>query len=286
MKRLPVCCLLVFLLAAAPSADAGTKEELVRLQADVLALQNQIRLLEKTFSERTQGLHSLVVQLNDQVGRTSLLLDKLALSMENRDAGERSANTAVLEEIRSLSRKFDDTGVQISALTQQLADMRVQSKPITQRIFQAAGANPQTLALSADAIYNEAFNDLIQGNFDLAIEGFRAFLRSFPSNENADDAQYNIGEAFYAARKLPDAIAAFAKVISDYPSGDKVASAHFKRAKAHLLMGDRTNAISDFRRVVEKYPAAPEAGLAESELKELGVDISKPSTGSTPRRRP
>ena len=56
MKRIAYSLLLGVVLGASPSAQGGTKEELVRLQTDVLALTNQIRLLEKTFSEQTEGL--------------------------------------------------------------------------------------------------------------------------------------------------------------------------------------------------------------------------------------
>ena len=70
MKRNISIFLLSIFFAALPSALAGTKEELVRLQSDVLALQNQIREFDKNYNERLEGLKSLVVQLNDQVARS------------------------------------------------------------------------------------------------------------------------------------------------------------------------------------------------------------------------
>lgn len=101
MKRIAQLCLIV-ILGAATSARAGTKEDLVRLQADVLALQNQIRQLEKTFAERTDGIQSLVVQLNDQVGKSSLVLGKLSTALENQSSGDTSTMQAVLKEVRDL----------------------------------------------------------------------------------------------------------------------------------------------------------------------------------------
>lgn len=285
MKRRVVFCQLFLLLALAPSSPAGTKEELVRLQNDVLALKNQILLLEQTFNEQNQGLKSLVVQLNDQVGKSFLLIQKLSAELQAQTSGDKNSSAAVLEEVRALTRKMDDNATQISALAQQIADLKVQSKPITQRIYQSAAGNPDALAVSADGIYNEAYTDLVQGNFDLALEGFRTFLSSFPSNEKADDAQYNIGEVCFSMRNYPEAVAAFTAVINNYPSGDKIASAYFKRAKVELLMGERENAISDFRTVVQKYASAPEAGLAANELKQLGVDPSKAAPRQSPARR-
>lgn len=257
-----------------PSPD-GTKEEIMRLQADVLALKNQISLLDKTFTERTDSIRSLVVQLNDQVGKSSMVLGKVMTSLETQSSGDTSMQQSVLQEIKGLSSKMDDANTRISALAQQVSDIQVQSKPITQRLFQTASDNPDMLAMAADQIYGEAYNDLIQGNLELAIEGFSAFLKDFPTNEKADDAQYSIGEAYYASRKYQDAIEAFARVISNYASGGKVPSALYKRGKAAMALQQKDAAVADFKSVLEKYPTAPEANLARAELDKLGIDTSK-----------
>jgi tol-pal system protein YbgF len=248
-------------------------------------LQNQIRQLEKTFAERTDGIRSLVVQLNDQVGKTSLVLGKINATLETQSSGDSTVIQNVLKEVKDLSIKMDETNTRISALAQQMADMKVQTKPIPQRTFQAANDNPDAIALSADKIYSEAYNDLIQGSLDLAIQGFNAFLRNFPTNDKADDAQYNIGEAYYSDNKFPQAIAAFSKVVTEYATGGKVASALFKRAKSELALQQKDSAIADFKTVVEKHPTEPEASLAKAELLKLGIDPSKPPAKITPVKK-
>jgi tol-pal system protein YbgF len=274
MKRISQLFFIV-LLGVVSSARAGTKEDLMRLQADVLALQNQIRQLEKTFAERTDGIRTLVVQLNDQVGKTSLVLGRISTTLETQSSGDAAAMQAVLKEVRDLSVKMDETNTRVSALAQQIVDMKLQTKPIPQRTFQAAVDNPDATQLSADKLYSEAYNDLVQGNLDLAIQGFNFLLKNFPTNDKADDAQYNIGEAYYNAGKYSEAIAAFSKVVTDYATGGKAASALFKRAKAELAVQQKEGAIADFRTVAEKYPAEPEASLAKAELLKLGIDLSK-----------
>jgi tol-pal system protein YbgF len=283
MKQVVILCLIMAVAALTPAAQAGTKEEILRLQNDVLALQNQLRLFEKTFNEKTDGLKSLIVQLNDQVGKSNQLLGTISATLETQSSGDKSGTQALLQEIRNLGTKIDDSATRISALAQQVAEMKVQSKPIaTQRVYQNPGDGSATL--SPDSIYNEALNDLIQGNLDLAIEGFTAFIKSYPTSDKADDAQYNIGEAYYNSGKYPQAIAAFTRVLNDYPSGDKVATAYFKRAKAELAIKERDNAIEDLKTVVQKFAATPEAGLAKNELENLGVDLSKPARPTSRRK--
>ncbi len=280
MKRLVVSLVLI-VLALSSTAYAGTKEEIMRLQNDVLTLQNQVRMLDKTLREQTDGLRSLLGQLNDQAGKTNMLLTKLSTTVESQSTGDKSGSQALLQEIRNLSVKMDDASTRISALAQQVADLKVQSKPITQRLDN--GGNP---AGSADQAYTQALNDLIQGNLDMAIEEFTAFIRDNPSSDKADDAQYNIGEAFYNSNRWPQAIAAFTRVINEYPDSDKVASAYFKRAKAELETHDKDSAVADFRSVVEKFDSSPEASLSQTELEKLGVSRSKAVPNARSRKRP
>jgi tol-pal system protein YbgF len=266
------------MLLAAP-ARAGTKEELMRLQSDVLAMQNQIREFEKTFSEKTEGLRSLVVQLNDQVAKSNLILNRVAAALENQASGANSSQQAVLQEIRNLSGKIDDTATRISALAQQISELKVQSKSLTQ-----GSGNPGGGLSSSDSIYNQAFNDFVQGNFDLAIQGFTAYLGSFPTGDKAAAAQYYIGDSYLNQQKLPQAVSAFTRVVNDYPSSDKTASALYKRARAELALQETENAIADFKSVIERFPSAPESDLAKAELQKLGVGTSKPA-GETRRKR-
>jgi tol-pal system protein YbgF len=276
MKRRFLFILLTYALAG-PVLRAGTKEELVRLQSDILALQNQFRELEKTFSERTDGLKSLVVQLNDQVAEMNLAVKKMSATLETRVSGVLAADQALVQDVRSLSGKIDDIHMRLSALAQQLAELKVQSKPIDSASASAAG-------LSADTIYNQAFNDLVQGNADLAIRGFTAYLEGFPGGDKAAACHYYVGEAYYSQNKLPQAVAAFTRVIVDYPGSDKEASALFKRAKAELALRETQNAVADFRDVIARFPNSPESDLARTELKNLGVGTAKPAAKDARRK--
>lgn len=266
MKRKSYFCLLAFILVAWPAAYAGTKEELVRLQSDVLTLQNQIREFDKTFNERIDGLKSLVIQLNDQVAKSGLTIDKISTVLESQTSGNRSADQTLIQEVRKLSEKIDDAGTRISALAQQLNELKVQSKALSEE---------PARGLSPEALYNQAFSDFVQGSFDMAIQGFSGYLTTYPAGEKAADALLYTGEAYSSQNKLPQAIAAFTRVINEYPNSEKVSSALYKRAKVELALQERENAIADFKNIVEKFPASPEADLAKAELDTLGA--SKPA---------
>jgi len=278
MNRKICFCLLMAFMAALPAAQAGTKEELMRLQSDVLALQNQIREFEKTFNLRTDGLKSLVEQLNDQVAKSNLILGRISTTLETQATGAQSADQALLQELKALTAKIDDSNTRISVLAQQLAELKVQSKSLS-------SPTPVEQPQSGDSVYNQAFTDLVQGNFDLAVQGFTTYLNSYPGGEMAASAQYNIGEVYYSQNRLPQASAAFTEVLKTYPGSEKEASALFKRAKIALAMQKTPNAIADFKDVVARFPDSPESGLAKSELQKLGVSSTKPAPAKDTRRK-
>jgi tol-pal system protein YbgF len=278
MKGKWILCLPICVSFLAPMAQAGTKEEIMRLQNDVLALKDQFREFEKSYNEKNDGLKSLVVQLNDQVAKSTLLLDRVAKTLEGQASGTRASDQALLQEIRNLAAKVDDAATRISALAQQIADLKVQSKSLNE-------SRPSSAELSEDSIYGQAYNDYVQGNLDMAIQGFSAYLASFPNGKMAANAQLSVGDAYTRVGKLPQAIAAFTRVITDYPGADQVPSAIFKRARAELAMKESDNAIADFKDIITRFPTAPESDQAKAELQKLGVNITKPAPAKVPRRK-
>jgi tol-pal system protein YbgF len=206
-----------------------------------------------------------------------MILEKVSKTMENQTAGAQNTNQALLKEIRTLAAKMDDSATLISALAQQVADLKVQAKPLAP----ASGGEA-----SDESLYNQAYNDYVQGNFDLAIQGFTAYLGGNPGGSRAADAQFYMGDAYSAQSKLREAIIALSHVIDEFPASDKVASALYKRGTAQLAMQQTDNAIADFRDVVEKFPESPEAERAQSQLRSLGVSPKKQAPAkATPRRK-
>lgn len=269
--RAKICLgLLIASMTMLPAAKAGTKEELLRLQSDVNLLRDQIRELERTFNERIDGIKSLTVQLNDQVAKSNLILDQISKTLESQASGQQSSDQMLMQEVRTLSQKMDDTATRVSAMAQQLRDLKVQSKSFSQ-------ANPLMGNLPPDDLFDQANRDFVQGNFDLAIQEFTAYLNSYPGGDKAAAALCNIGDAYSYQNQLLQAVNAFTRVINEYPDSDKVASALYKRANAELSMSQNDKAEEDLKNVVENYPDTPESELAKGVLQKLGVRIPRPA---------
>jgi len=270
--------LLVCFGCAQMTAWAGTKEELMRLQNDVLALQNQMREFEKTFTEKIDGLKSLVGQLNDEIGNSGITLKQIAAILEKQSSGTQSADQKVIQEIRALSSKIDDSATRISALAQQVSELKVEYTALEQQASSAAIPSP-------DEMYSQAMKDFVQGNFDLAIQGFTAYVTTYPGGEQAAAALINIGEAYRSQKQLPQAVSAFTRVVEEYPGTASVSSALYKRGMLQVAMGEKEKAIADLKDVIAKFPESPEAAQAKIELQRISPPAKKPARAPVRKSR-
>src|SRR5262245_41118031 len=129
--------------------------------------------------------------------------------------------------------------------------------------------SPATSAGWPRALYDAAYQDLTRGNHGLAILGFQEVLAKFPTSELADNAQYWIGESYYAQKDFKQALQEFQKTVQVFPKGDKVPAALYKTALCQQQLGDKPGARTTLQGLVEKYPQSEEARLARSKIQEL-----------------
>jgi tol-pal system protein YbgF len=117
-------------------------------------------------------------------------------------------------------------------------------------------------------MWDNAYADYTAGQYEIAIQGFNAYIASFPKSDKADDAQLNIGNALYSAQpgRYREAIDAYQKVIANYPGSDSVAIAYYKMGLAYTELKQIDLARKAFEAVIQNYPTAYEAILAKQRL--------------------
>ncbi|MFQ5928236.1 MAG: tol-pal system protein YbgF [Acidobacteriota bacterium] len=270
MKRTRLVSSFLSLLLCSPSwAVAGTKEEIIRLQSDVLQLQNQIRLLQKNADESSAILKSLLEQLNDQIGETNVRMETLTGAIQAQKADLATSLSQFRQEIQSLVIKWDDTNTRIAAVQQKLQQNQLQIQSL-RYVPSAVGDNP----IEPDQVYSSVYNDYLMGNYDLAIAGFQDFLSNYPDNEYSDNASYYLGVCYQEKGRHEQAIQAFDQVINLYPKADKTPPAYYKKALALGQLQKNMEAIETLKKLATIFPDSQEATLARQELEKLGVDVT------------
>lgn len=128
---------------------------------------------------------------------------------------------------------------------------------------------PGTPDITPTSAYNLAYNDYLDGRYELAIAGFQRFLSDFPNTSLAASAQYWVGESYYSLKDYAKAIQAFESVVNDHPRSDKVAPALFKLGVIAAETGDVRKARTYLKRVIEEFSGSNEAKLAKNKLAEI-----------------
>lgn len=115
----------------------------------------------------------------------------------------------------------------------------------------AAGA-----AGAADQVYNDAFKKLQDGDYAGAEKGFKAFVQRYPQHALAGNAQYWLGETFYARRDYQNAMTAFAEGYKAYKASPKGPDNLLKLGVTLANLGRKPDACAIFARFAQDYPRA------------------------------
>ncbi|HKA37859.1 MAG TPA: tol-pal system protein YbgF [Thermoanaerobaculia bacterium] len=272
---------LLALAALVPAAACVSSSDIDGLHRQMNDIEKEIQVLEKRSSSKEE-----VSRLNTNVSSQT---DQLLKS--NADASQRLNELAT--KMERLEAKLEDTNRRLAQLSQQIAE----TQGILARLGASAGAasasaNPggagpaggpaDTAVVRAPApaaghpapaeLYDTAYADYTKGRYPLAISGFQEYVAAYPNTDLSDNAQYWIGESYYAQKKWSEAIAAFDKLGKQWPKSDKAAAGLLKKAYALAEMGSRAEAVVQLQYVMHEFPTSEESRLARAKLKTMGVE--------------
>mgnify|MGYP000149152293 FL=1 len=150
------------------------------------------------------------------------------------------------------------------------APVSLEKKPAEPLPEKAIEQSPAAPAPAPDGERNEYRNayDLLmtERNFPEAISAFNAFLKKYPDGSYADNAQFWLGEAYYAHNDLDTAMTEFRQLVETYKESPKVPDAVYKVGQIHRIKGENDKARMVFQGLVEHYPNTPAAELAQQRL--------------------
>lgn len=116
-------------------------------------------------------------------------------------------------------------------------------------------------------IYEAALNEFKVGKYKQAATEFSAFVQKYPDSTLAPNAQYWLGNAWYAQRNCKKAIEAQGVVTTKYPNSGKAPDAWLAIATCQHDLGNATGAKRTLEALIEKYPKSPAADTAQQRLK-------------------
>jgi tol-pal system protein YbgF len=105
--------------------------------------------------------------------------------------------------------------------------------------------------------YNRAFGLLQRADYPNAETALRAFVKQFPKDPLAGNAQYWLGETYYVRKDWNDAAIAFAEGYQKYPKSSKAMDDLLKLGMSLANLGQKPNACAAYARLNHDFPAAP-----------------------------
>ena len=156
-----------------------------------------------------------------------------------------------LEEQQAATAELQQLAAQKGTTGWQKAESAAPSKPST---------TPQG---SPTELYLQAFADYAAGRYQQAIKGFDAFIDSYPGNAYAGNAQYWLGECYYALEDYRQAVQAFENTASQYPESGKAPEALLKMVPALRQLNQFEQARDALQLLLQRYPDSPAAARAK-----------------------
>jgi tol-pal system protein YbgF len=134
-----------------------------------------------------------------------------------------------------------------------------------------AATQPATPAVSEtdQAGFDAAMAQWRAGRYPEAISAWRRFLDVHSNSPLAGDAQYWLGEAYYASRDYNAAKDAFIALGLNDPQSARLPDALLRLGYIYRDLGDLNRARDVLQKLVQVYPSTQAASLAEQQLQSL-----------------
>ena len=242
--------------------------------------------IKKTSAETSLGLDQLRQDFSFVQGK----LDETGHEREN----NKDSIKSVSETLKSVDGKFADLGAHaaetdkklealyssIEAQTRAVSEVKAAMQALEARTASLEGrlAGLDTAARQPaaqvkheskhepEAMYLKGYQEVVDKNYAAATETLTGFLVEYPEHKYAGNAQYWLGEIYYAKGDWEKAILEFDKVVKKYPASEKIPASLLKQAFAFEKIGSRKEAKLLLGSVIDKFPKSPEAGLAKKKL--------------------
>jgi len=280
----------ISLILLLPLVSAGTdkKQKTYELiYKDVQLLRQQFLQLNKQIDKNTEDINLIKGQLEE--------LLKLAKLLQSEQASFTQEQRKIPAQSQVFLQKLEVMSLQITKLSEELIEIKrasllpseqTEEKPDSQQtessppekkeagqkeeeqLDEETPTSPSAM-LSPAEVFNMAYSDYRNGNFELAIDGFKMYKEQFPESPLVDDSLYWIGECYFSQKKHEEAIEQFNELILNYSRGDKIPAAYLKKGLSLAEIGKKEEALAVFKLLVSKYPLEEETKIAQQKIKEL-----------------
>jgi tol-pal system protein YbgF len=246
-----LAALAIVLMAAAGCATRGSVRQ---TNADLTALRSEVTDLRQAQELSTRELGRTVVEMRALGDRMTAL--QASLRETTTEAARLRARAETAEQ------ELRETKAAVASL---------QSPPAPSAATAPADrllrVQPQR-AGDAEQVYDAAMTTFRAREHGQAVLDLLDFIAKYPKHPLAPNAQYWIGEAYYAQRDYRQALVEFRRVLEMAPASPKAADALLKVGLCQSSLREHGPAQQTWQRVVRDYSGSEAAAKARTLLRQ------------------
>ena len=230
-------------------------DKVTRLEQDVNALQR------KVYQSKSEQVSSDVSQTVSSDANLEDLYNRV------------SAQDTVIKDLTAKIEQLEFQQKQLEErLTKMNADVDVRFNMLQSEKSTTGNASPKpTSKEEAQKAYDLAYQVMKKGDYKAAEEAFTAFIRDYPKSTLVGNANYWLGETYYARGLYEQAVGVFADGFTKYKNNSKAADNLLKLGLTMNKLNKKAEACTAFKSLPTEFPKA-DAKLkdrAKAEAKKL-----------------
>ncbi|MBL8173897.1 MAG: tol-pal system protein YbgF [Bryobacterales bacterium] len=278
---------------------AQKTNDLIReLQRDLATVQQDLKSLNSKFDERiavittllnqalresdaaSKGVAVIERQLKDSLKEQQGLVVNSLTPLGNKVDGLSTDYSSLSENVKEVSARLNRQQVTLEKILTAVTTIQAPAVPPPSAPGQQAGLPPGCPNVGPEQVFTQAMSDKDKGNADLAIVEFGDYLKCWPNEEKASDAQFYLGETLYSLKKdYESAVTAYDTVIEKYPDSKKAPDAMYMKGRALMMSDQRAKAKQVLTELIKIYPNTEAARRAKGVVASMG-----PATTTKKRR--
>ena len=264
--------LCVYGSAAGAQSLSSLQSEISALREDVLSLQRQNYRENAENPQKSSDVQMRLGQLEEQMRSLNGKVEELEYKIKTFDDKVAMINKDIdtrfnLLEGKAISSSAAglETAPKFNAPKAETAPKSVTGDVVKGELLEPIGSK------EVAEVYQNGLNALKANDYGTAEQNFSKILNQNPNDKLAGNAQYWLGEVYYAQKDFAKAAVAFAKGYQNYKTGAKGADSLFKLGMSMKMLKKNTDACAAFGGVKAEFPKAAAEVLkkASDEFKAL-----------------
>jgi TolA-binding protein len=267
----------VLALVCAPGCFwVTTKDEGNLLRKDVTSLQERM-------ARQEQSVDSRVKQLDESLDKATKLLARNSADVGS-DVEKLGKDQATINgQVQDMQRQVEAMRGEVESLKAENSklradvDTKLAAPPPGTTPTPPGGTvtSPGGAVLDKDALFARAKKSFDDGQIRDARRDYADFVKRFPKDARADDAQVAIAETYYREKNLDQAVNEFQKVFDVYADSDQADKALFRCGEVSLELKRCVDARAYFATLVQKYPKSTLVKPSKAKLEAIKKNLKK-----------